>query len=190
MKCKNCKIKDAVKYGRYTSGEFCSKECACSFSTKEKRSEINEKVSKTLKNRQRRKKELQKYICEKCGEKFEDNLRKGRRIRCKNCRRRTKSLDINSIKYITELSRRTVSKIINRMLIDNKISCSICEWNEGRGHIHHINGKKIKNPDNHKNLTYVCPNHHTLIHENKIKKEDLINLQTQIGEKWRNYYLG
>jgi hypothetical protein len=47
MKCKNCE-KEAIKYSKYSKGEFCSKKCACSYSTKEKRVEINEKVSKTL----------------------------------------------------------------------------------------------------------------------------------------------
>jgi len=48
MKCKNCNEKDAIKYSKYSSGEFCSRKCACGFSTKAKRKEINEKVSKTL----------------------------------------------------------------------------------------------------------------------------------------------
>lgn len=48
MKCKNCKKKDAVKYSKYSNGEFCSKKCARGFSTKAKRKEINEKVSESL----------------------------------------------------------------------------------------------------------------------------------------------
>lgn len=45
MKCENCKRKHDGKYG---SGRFCTKECARGFSTKAKRKEINEKVSKTI----------------------------------------------------------------------------------------------------------------------------------------------
>lgn len=48
MKCKNCNEKEVVKYSKYSSGEFCSRECARGFSTKAKRKEINEKVSKKL----------------------------------------------------------------------------------------------------------------------------------------------
>lgn len=48
MKCKNCNEKEAVKYSKYSNGLFCSKECARSFSTKSKRKQINEKVSKKL----------------------------------------------------------------------------------------------------------------------------------------------
>jgi hypothetical protein len=45
MFCENCKIEHRIEYG---SGRFCSKKCARSFSTKSKRKEINEKVSKSL----------------------------------------------------------------------------------------------------------------------------------------------
>lgn len=47
--CKNCEERPAEKYSKYTTGEFCSRECARGFSTKDKREEINEQVSKTLK---------------------------------------------------------------------------------------------------------------------------------------------
>lgn len=49
MKCKNCNEKEAVKYSKYSTGEFCSRECARAYSTKEKRKEINKKVSEKLK---------------------------------------------------------------------------------------------------------------------------------------------
>ncbi|MBU0941642.1 MAG: hypothetical protein KKD36_09455, partial [Bacteroidetes bacterium] len=49
MKCKNCEEKEAIKYSKYSAGEFCSRKCAHGFSTKEKRKEINERVSKTFK---------------------------------------------------------------------------------------------------------------------------------------------
>jgi len=44
----NCDSKEAVKYSKYSNGKFCSRECARSFSTKSKRKEINEKISKTM----------------------------------------------------------------------------------------------------------------------------------------------
>jgi Fe-S oxidoreductase len=47
--CKCCGEKEAFKYSPYSTGEFCSRECARCFSTKEKRKEINAKVSETLK---------------------------------------------------------------------------------------------------------------------------------------------
>ena len=51
MKCKNCETNDAVKYSKYSIGEFCSRECARAYSTKEKRKETNDKISKKLKGR-------------------------------------------------------------------------------------------------------------------------------------------
>jgi hypothetical protein len=48
MKCKNCKKKEAKRYSKYTSGDFCSKECSRAYSTKARRSEINNKVSEAL----------------------------------------------------------------------------------------------------------------------------------------------
>lgn len=45
MFCENC---DKEHRGEYGSGRFCSSKCARGFSTKNKRSEINEKVSNTL----------------------------------------------------------------------------------------------------------------------------------------------
>jgi hypothetical protein len=44
-KCENCNIENNGKYG---SGRFCGSKCARSFSTKLKRKEISEKVSKTF----------------------------------------------------------------------------------------------------------------------------------------------
>lgn len=46
MICENCEIKHDSSYG---SGRFCSSKCARGFSTKEKRQEINERVSKKIK---------------------------------------------------------------------------------------------------------------------------------------------
>lgn len=43
--CENCK---KVHNGKYGSGRFCNAKCARGFSSKDKRKEINEKVSKTL----------------------------------------------------------------------------------------------------------------------------------------------
>lgn len=48
MKCKNCNINDATKYSKYSSGEFCCKSCANSFSSKTNRNETNKKISKKM----------------------------------------------------------------------------------------------------------------------------------------------
>lgn len=90
-------------------------------------------------------------------------------------------------KSILELSSRTVRKIFKRM----KIGCSLCNWSKGICDIHHINGRKIPDPDNHNNLCYICPNCHRLIHEGKIKNNQLISLQEMaIFSSWKEYYFG
>lgn len=48
MLCKNCEKNEAIKYSKYSNGNFCSKQCSRAFSTKEKRGEINVKVKKKL----------------------------------------------------------------------------------------------------------------------------------------------
>lgn len=87
---------------------------------------------------------------------------------------------------ILELSKRTVGKVFKRL----KIGCSLCGWDECACDIHHIKGKKIEDPDNHRNLTYLCPNCHRKAHNNIIEKEDLINLKDYIGDTWKDFYYG
>lgn len=46
--CKNCNQNEAVKYSKYTTGNFCSRKCARGYSCKENREEINEKIRKAV----------------------------------------------------------------------------------------------------------------------------------------------
>lgn len=87
---------------------------------------------------------------------------------------------------IMDCSARTVRKILKRL----NIGCSRCGWKEGVCDLHHIEGRKIPNANNHDNLTYICPNCHRLFHEKKIGKEDVITLSRQIGELWKELYFG
>lgn len=48
--CENCRTLIIKKYG---SGRFCSEHCAKSFSSKKKREQINQAVSKTLREKWR-----------------------------------------------------------------------------------------------------------------------------------------
>lgn len=66
-KCENC---DNDHDGNYGSGRFCSNKCSRSFSTKNKRSLINKKVSKSLT------KESYKKICLFCNNEFETKRKK------------------------------------------------------------------------------------------------------------------
>ena len=60
--CENCGQNHTVQYG---SGRFCSSKCARGFSTKQKRKEINEKVSKKLKRERTLREERTCQICKK-----------------------------------------------------------------------------------------------------------------------------
>jgi len=73
--CENCgKLHD----GLYGSGRFCSKECSKGFSTKGKRSSINERISKKLT------KEKIFKVCKNCQQIFEDVRRKKKQEFCSN----------------------------------------------------------------------------------------------------------
>jgi len=91
--------------------------------------------------------------------------------------------EISSIK---ELSKRTVTKIFQRM----NLGCSRCGWNESTCDLHHIHGRKIENADDHSNLCYICPNCHRLIHTHKISTQELeqFSLDKIIKDKWREFY--
>lgn len=64
MNCENCLREHGGNYG---SGRFCTIKCARGFSTKFKRKEINEKVSKTLKREQK----FKILTCKRCNRLFQ-----------------------------------------------------------------------------------------------------------------------
>lgn len=78
--CKNCEINEAIKYSPHSNGEFCSKKCALGFSTKNKRNEINEKVSKKLTGKNI-KPSITK-ICPNCGNSFDVKMKHKKQICC------------------------------------------------------------------------------------------------------------
>lgn len=79
-KCKNCELNIGVKYSEYASGDFCCRECAKSYSTKNKRNEINIKVSKSLKGKTRA--VLIQKICPKCLKEFFVKKKKKNQVCC------------------------------------------------------------------------------------------------------------
>jgi len=62
MICENCW---KIHNGSYGSGRFCDQKCARAFSTKNKRKEINQKVSNTIKNNHKGKTKLDLKIKKK-----------------------------------------------------------------------------------------------------------------------------
>jgi len=100
MICETC---GKENNGKFATGRFCTKKCACSFSTKTKRLEINKKVSETLK------KEKLLRICETCGiEFFVHKSKKDSRFCSKLCinhKISEKTKDLLSKKRIEYLSK-------------------------------------------------------------------------------------
>src|ERR1035437_374503 len=145
-KCKNCDIKEAIKYSKYTSGEFCSRECARSFSSKEKRNEINEAVSKKLLGRRTR--VDYSYSDEKW-----QKIKEKRDVYYKE---RLLNADYNT------LGEDTIKK---RVILEQDGKCNRCKLSEWLGEkltleIEHIDGKHSNN--DRKNLEALCPNCHSL----------------------------
>lgn len=85
---------------------------------------------------------------------------------------------------IYQVSSRTRSKIFSRL----KLKCSNCDFDKCSCDLHHINGRKIKDANNHKNLSYLCPNCHRLAQKNIISSNKLITLYEQIGDSWKDHY--
>lgn len=77
MNCENCN-KD--HNGEYGSGRFCSQKCSRGFATRNKRVEINKKVSKSLSGKYFGKRTPRKHvICIECSDMFEVNINHNRK---------------------------------------------------------------------------------------------------------------
>ncbi len=87
--CENCGTEHDGTYG---SGRFCSTKCSRGFSTKNKRLEINEKISKSLT------KEPLIKVCEKCKKDFK--AKRSSRFCSRSCK--SKSLSAESRNKISE----------------------------------------------------------------------------------------
>lgn len=80
--CENC---GCQHIGNFGSGRFCSMKCSRSFSTKDKRDIINEKVSKKLRKERKvltcescKNKFQHRYLKKTCSKKCQDDLQRGR----------------------------------------------------------------------------------------------------------------
>lgn len=98
--CENCKKENTVLYG---SGRFCSVKCSRGFSTKEKRAEINEKVSLKLKgSKPANTIPLEKRKCELCDNEYETNIKNKRRFCSQKCARTVNGTTPESRKKIRD----------------------------------------------------------------------------------------
>lgn len=188
--CERCNaVIDETKLSKWATGRFCSRKCANSRSWTD---ENKSKVSLSCRNSQRlkeaqklRRKIKQEHICIKCSSKFTDSLRKGRKILCKGCRRKTSQSFDGTLDSFYKLSSRTRSKILRRM----NIGCSHCGWKVGAIDLHHIIERKNGGSNDMDNLSPVCPNCHRLIHEGKLTRTDIKSLdELATAFDWTDYY--
>jgi len=145
--------------------------------------ETRKKISEKLKGRV---KDSSWRTCECCGTEFVNDLKKGRKIRCKSCRRQVSRVQETTDLMLMDLPKRTITKILQRA----NLSCAICGWDEARCDIHHIVEQAKGGSDDPSNLICVCPNHHRVIHNNKTYNVD--ELQELSLEKtfsnWKDFY--
>ena len=192
MICENCGKEHDGSYG---SGRFCCKSCSISFGNKQRNKEsrilLNKKISEGLQKYYLENpiphKEY-KYICEKCGKEFVSyKIKNGRHIHCNDCKRKVVHFkDINSLTSIKDLSKRTITKILER---SNK-GCSICGWNESTCDIHHIIPKSQDGSNEHNNLIIVCPNCHRIIHTTNKYSIDFLfehSIEKEFNN-WKDFY--
>lgn len=159
--CENCKTDYDLIYG---SGRFCSLKCARGFSTKEKRKEINEKVSKKL-----IKYELLDKKCEFCDTIFQHlSNRKSVRFCSRSCSAKSHNAR-QEIREILSISR--INYIKSGKINGNSIKS-----------IYLFNGNEIKCDSN---IERACINYFEILGAKSIKRCDRVIFYTHLGIKRR-----
>jgi hypothetical protein len=163
--CKRCSI---LHDGSYGKGDYCSENC-----------------------RRRTKKYVQKK-CKTCQSEFEapENGKEYCTIECWKSAPLIEKIRSHKNRWnpttLWGVSSRTITKILKRL----NVGCSRCGWKEATCDLHHIHGKKIDNPNDHSNLTILCPNCHRMFHCGLIGASDVQNLNDHIGDSWKQHYFG
>jgi hypothetical protein len=177
MKCKNCQEKEAIKYSKYSTGEFCSKECSHAFGGNSvkgnKKVKCNNCGKEDVVDKRNRNPQ---YLCDSCCSKQTLN----NRIRVKILKQNPKMTTLNEYKRQKQIRDWKDGKIkgndksgvllvnIRKYIFkkyDNK--CCKCGWSETNSYtkkiplqIHHKNGNSEKSDE--ENLDLLCPNCHSL----------------------------
>lgn len=167
MICENC---NNIINKIYGSGRFCSKKCARSFSTKSKRKEINEKVSKKLKGKKSNynpsKIEIDKFV-----KRTHTESAKFKRKQTKIKRAQERILN-------TDFSLLGKTQIRKRIILEQKNRCAACNINSWQElpitlELEHKDGNKNNNCK--ENLIALCPNCHSQTFSWRRKKSSLID---------------
>lgn len=172
MNCENCSNEHDGTYG---SGRFCNSICARGFSTKNKRQEINKKVSNKLKGKPLADDHPIKL---KGGHVFTDEQRKrggrkGGKTKGKLMKEERDRLYNLSWDDFCEVYRRWIKKYL---YLERGRKCEDCKnikWNDKRltMELHHVDGDK--NNNSRDNLQILCPNCHS--QTNNWKSKNKIN---------------
>lgn len=166
--CKNCG-KDFETTCKTQRKIFCSSSCSAKFNNRgrilseDTKNKLRVSMKQYYKNNAKAKSHLSKQVGKYTKNKFNPKA-----------------------KSIREYSKRTIRKILTRI----NLGCSNCGWKDDICDIHHINGRKIEDFDNHNNLSLLCPNCHRLAHRNKLNKKEIKTLAEYLPENWRDYYYG
>lgn len=151
--CENCQKENDGSYG---SSRFCNEKCARGFSTKEKRSEINKKVSKKLKGRIGNNKNgfRKGYDPRRKIFSYEDRL-KGWELSKKYTENKILSTPIE------KLSKGTRKKLLIKERGNRCETCKNTHWlgNSIKLELEHKDGNKNNNIRD--NLLLLCPNCHS-----------------------------
>jgi len=163
MTCENC---GSSHDGSYGSGRFCSEKCSRGFSTKSKRNDINQAVSKIARE--------QKWAKNLEGYGFKKGFDPRRGIyRGKNCsitdEQRQLGAKARAQKFETDLLRRPWEEMPReskrkRVILEQSHRCARCGISEWLGAVlileyHHKDGDRLN--DARDNVEALCPNCHS-----------------------------
>lgn len=164
MICENCEVEHTGEYG---SGRFCTSKCARGFSTKLKRTEINQKVSSSLKGRPSR-------PSQPCKVETVAKIKHTWTIKLLEA-------DFDKLSYDTKRRRIIIEQ-------DGKCNhCGVADWYGSTLplEVDHING--INDDNRRENLEAICPNCHSVTDtwrgrnkprkngENKVSDQELLD---------------
>lgn len=200
MICEYCNSEFDKKHSRWASGRFCSLKCARGFSSKEKRKEINLKVSQKLKGKRFDvnikfcfgcRKELtdikikNRYCSKQCQDDWKARIAKTKNYRFKDPEFLNRLLQTRKNKVLNKaklgLSNLGSKTSVRKFLIEFRGNvcekCGLSEWlnNKIILEIHHIDGNTKNNSE--ANLQLLCPNCHSFTDNWRKKKASITQLE-------------